>query len=86
MSIEQRPEEINSREVFGHWEMDTVEGTKKSRPRLLVLTERLSRHEIMIPIRANTSENVVKALNTLERKYGPLFYKVFRSDHRGQWL
>ena len=79
LSIEQRPEEINSREVFGHWEMDTVEGTKKSRPRLLVLTERLSRHEIMIPIRANTSENVVKALNTLERKYGPLFYKVFRS-------
>ena len=54
-------------------------GDKKSRPRLLVLTERLSRHEIMIPIRANTSENVVKALNTLERKYGPLFYKVFRS-------
>lgn len=33
----------------------------------------------MLPIRANNSENVVKALNTLERKYGPLFYKVFRS-------
>ena len=79
LSIEQRPEEINSRETFGHWEMDTVQGIQKSRPRLLVLTERLSRHEIMIPIKTNTTESVVKALNTLERKYGALFYKVFRS-------
>ena len=79
MSIEQRPEEINSRETFGHWEMDTVQGIQKSRPRLLVLTERLSRHEIMIPIKTNTTESVVKALNTLERKYGALFYKVFQS-------
>lgn len=79
LSIEQRPEEINSRETFGHWEMDTVQGIQKSRPRLLVLTERLSRHEIMIPIKMNTTESVVKALNTLERKYGALFYKVFRS-------
>ena len=77
-SIEQRPEEINSRETFGHWEMDTVQGIQKSRPRLLVLTERLSRHEIMIPIKTNTTESVVKALNTLERKYGALFYKVFQ--------
>ena len=46
---------------------------------MLVLTERLSRHEIMIPIKTNTTESVVKALNTLERKYGALFYKVFRS-------
>ena len=79
LSIEQRPEEINSREVFGHWEMDTVQGTQKSRPRLLVLTERLSRHEIVIPIKSNTAENVVKAMNSLERKYGALFYRVFRS-------
>ena len=79
LSIEQRPEEINSRETFGHWEMDTVQGIQKSRPRLLVLTERLSRHEIMIPIKTNTTESVVKAINTLERKYGALFYKVFRS-------
>ena len=79
LSIEQRPEEINSWETFGHWEMDTVQGIQKSRPRLLVLTERLSRHEIMIQIKTNTTESVVKALNTLERKYGALFYKVFRS-------
>lgn len=59
--------------------MDTVQGIQKSRPRLLVLTERLSRHEIMIPIKTNTTESVVKALNTLERKYGALFYKVFQS-------
>ena len=49
-SIENRPDEVATRETFGHWEMDTVQGIQKSRPRLLVLTERLSRHEIMIPI------------------------------------
>ncbi len=79
MSIEQRPEEVNAREVFGHWEMDTVQGKQKSRPRLLVLTERLSRYEIMIPIKSNTTENVVKALNSIERKYGVLSYQIFKS-------
>ncbi|MDI3478145.1 MAG: transposase, family, partial [Thermoanaerobacterium sp.] len=27
-SISQRPEEINKRESFGHWELDTVIGVK----------------------------------------------------------
>lgn len=79
LSIEQRPDVVNERQVFGHWEMDTVEGTKKSRPRLLVLTERLSRNEIIIPIAANTTKNVVAALNSLERKYGALFYRIFQT-------
>ena len=43
-SIEKRPEEIQSREEFGHWEMDTVySGKKKSTTALLVLTERKTR-------------------------------------------
>ena len=39
-SIEQRPKEIFSRSDFGHWEMDSVIGTKKKGQALLVLTER----------------------------------------------
>ena len=45
-SIEKRPEEINNRETFGHWEMDCVESAKGCTTTLLVLTERLSRREI----------------------------------------
>ena len=46
-SIEKRPEVVNTRETFGHWEMDTVVGLRgKSKKSLLVLTERKTRKEI----------------------------------------
>ena len=35
-SIENRPKEINDRETFGHWEMDCVEGKKKTKKTLLI--------------------------------------------------
>lgn len=78
-SIEKRPEEINSREVFGHWEMDCIEGKKKTRRTLLVLSERKTRREIVIAMEAQTAENVVAALDRLERHYGDRFTKVFQS-------
>lgn len=59
--------------------MDTVQGKQKTRPRLLVLTERLSRNEIVVKIKSNEAANVVKALDRLERKLGAAFYSVFRS-------
>ena len=37
------PKEINARETVGHWEMDCVEGKKKTKKTLLALTERQSR-------------------------------------------
>ena len=39
-SIEQRPDYINERQEPGHWEMDTVVGKKRTKARLLVLSER----------------------------------------------
>lgn len=78
-SIERRPEEINQREEPFHWEMDTVKGKQKTKKCVLTLTERLSRNEITLPMYGATMENVVAALNGLERKYGVLFSKIFRS-------
>lgn len=78
-SIEKRPEEINERTTFGNWEMDTVEGPKKTKPRLLVLTERLTRQEIAIKLPDGTSASVVRALDGLEKRYGKLFPIVFRT-------
>ena len=44
-SIEKRPEDIDTREEFGHWEMDTVVGKRgESKHSLLVLTERKARN------------------------------------------
>lgn len=79
-SIEKRPEEIQKREEFGHWEMDTVKGKKgESENSLLVLSERMTRGEIIIKLPTHTSESVVEALNMLEHRWGSLFTKVFKT-------
>lgn len=79
-SIERRPEYINNREEPGHWEMDCVEGKKGSKRTLLVMTERVTRHEIAIPMRDQTAASVVDALDRLERKYGVRRFKqIFQS-------
>ena len=83
-SIEQRPAEVDLRKSFGHWEMDTVYTSKakkaKLTPTLLVLTERLTRKEIIMLMRDRTAASVVRSLNALERSMGAeKFSKVFRT-------
>lgn len=79
-SIEKRPKEINERETFGHWEMDTVVGKRGGGHRVaLMLTERLTRYEIIMPIKDKSAQSVVSALDRLEKRFGRLFYQVFLS-------
>ena len=79
-SIERRPKIINSREEYGNWEMDSVESCENGKGCLLVMTERKSRQEIIIKMPAQTSANVVAALDGLGMSYGSeTFRKVFRS-------
>lgn len=79
-SIEKRPEEIEKREEFGHWEMDSVIGQRgKSKNTLLVLTERKTRDEIIFKLPDHTDEAVVAALDRLERKWGDMFRRVFKT-------
>lgn len=77
-SIEKRPEEIDSRDTFGNWEMDCVVGTKTTSKVLLVLTERKTRREIVRLMPSKTTDSVVSELDKLEKKFGSkLFKKVF---------
>lgn len=76
-SIEKRPIDILERKSFGHWEMDCVCGPTKDV--LLVLTERLTRKELIFPMQNQTAKNVVKILNSLEFKYGRKFKQIFKS-------
>lgn len=80
-SIEKRPEEINQREEFGHWEMDSVIGKRGiSKNVLLVLTERKTRDEIIFKLPDHTDEAVVAALDRLERRYGvDMFKQIFKT-------
>ena len=80
-SIEKRPEEIDRREEFGHWEMDSVIGKRGvSKNVLLVLTERKTRDEIIFKLPDHTDEAVVAALDRLERRYGAdMFRQIFKT-------
>jgi len=79
-SIEKRPEEIDDRETFGHWEMDCVVGSQTTSKVLLVMTERKTRREIVRLMPNKTTESVVDELNKLEKKVGSEFFKkVFLS-------
>lgn len=80
MSIEQRPKKIETREEFGHWEMDTVLGKRGiSKHSLLVLTERKTRKEIILLLSKHIANEVVQAIDFLEECYGKLFQKIFKS-------
>lgn len=76
-SIEQRPLEISQRLTFGHWEMDCVCGP--TRPTLLVLTERLTRMEIIFKMPSQSTNNVIRCLNKIEKRFGSKFRQIFKS-------
>lgn len=78
-SIENRPIEILSRDEFGNWEMDCVIGKSKNKKTILVLTERKTRMEIVEALKSKTAEEVSKALNRIEKRYGKSFYDVFKT-------
>lgn len=79
-SITHRPKEIETREEFGHWEMDSVMGKQsQSKHCLVVLTERKTRAEMIFKVKDHTAASVVEVLDQLERQYGVHFRNVFKS-------
>lgn len=79
-SIKERPECINSREEFGHWEIDTVIGEKsKDDCVLLTIVERQTRNAIVRQIASKTAEAVMNELRTIRSFFGNLFNQVFKS-------
>ena len=82
-SIDRRPAVIDARQEFGHWEGDTVysgTGKNKATNALLVLTERMTRKEIIIALPNRKAESVVQALNWQEQKFGAEnFRRIFKT-------
>lgn len=68
-SIERRPHSVKERSSCGHWEMDTVIGKAKSSHTLLVLTERMTRFEIICKMPNRTTAAVSSALNRISKKF-----------------
>ncbi len=79
LSIEKRPQKINDRSEFGHWEMDSVIGKKTRSKTFIVLTERKTRFEIVLRSDDKSALSTVKVINRLERIYRKNFLKIFKS-------
>lgn len=76
-SIEERPQAANERKELGHWEMDLVVG--KGRTCLLVMTERVSRKEVLMKLPDKRQASVALALDRLEKRHGNRFRERFKS-------
>ena len=79
-SIDERPDEVASRNEFGHWEIDTVIGSKsKSDNVVLTLVERLTRKYIAIKIDGKTASAVSATMQSLQKYYGDKFSQIFKT-------
>lgn len=79
-SIENRPDEIDKRLIFGHFELDTVIGTSRGKHEcLMTLTERKTRFEIIFKLRCKTSEEVVQKFNQTKDFMKKHYNKIFKS-------
>ncbi|WP_396020649.1 IS30 family transposase [Clostridium sp. CM027] len=79
-SIEERPDIINNREQFGHWEIDTVIGEKAGNDCvLLTIVERKTRNAIVRSIAGKTASAVMNELANISNLYGEKFSQVFKT-------
>jgi IS30 family transposase len=78
-SIEDRPEDAASRDVFGHWEGDLIVGKKGTKTVVLTLVERMTRKLITALLPNKEKAGPVSVLDGLEKEFGSVFKSVFRS-------
>ncbi len=78
-SIEKRPQQVNDRIEYGHWEGDCVKGPKGRSTSLFTLTERKSLEEIIIKIDRTSQEEIQRAMDSLENRFGDQFKYKFKS-------
>lgn len=85
-SIERRPDAINDRSIFGHWEMDSVIGRAKGkRESFLTLTERLTRYEIILRVPSKEAASTVHALDRLFPKFPKGTFKSITVDNGSEF-
>lgn len=88
-SIELRPDDINNRESFGNWELDTVVSTTKGTHKcLMTITERKTRYEIIGILEAKTKEEVIAKFKKIQEYLKKNIKKIINSittDNGGEF-
>ena len=79
-SIELRPESVKLREEFGHWEVDTVVGSKhEEEPCTVTIVERKTRKSIWVKAADHTAESVQAAIQSVTNYFGSMSAVIFKS-------
>lgn len=79
-SIDKRPEEIEKRLIFGHFELDTVVSTNKGvHECIMTVTERKTRFEMVFKLKSKSAEEVVNKWNQIKEFMKSKFDKIFKS-------
>ena len=79
-SIEQRPKSVDDRQEFGHWEADTVVGSKAEKePCVATLVERKTRDCIWVKAENHTAEAVQAAIDSVIASFGEKASLVFKT-------
>lgn len=80
-TIKERPQEVEDREVFGHWELDTMVSSRgKSKGCLATFVERKTRFYVAIKMDNRTKESMFTAINSLHSTLTSKLLKTFTVD------
>jgi IS30 family transposase len=80
VSIDKRPDGVETREEPGHWEADTVV-SRQSTAAVAVVLERKTRYCSFKKIESKMAKNMRKALVRSLRKYSPVLLKTITYDN-----
>lgn len=85
-SIEERPTEVENRQVVGHWEGDLVKGTRvEDEPALMTMTERVTRFEIIIKLPNYHADTCLRGLQSILNDYGADNFKTVTFDNGSEF-
>jgi IS30 family transposase len=78
-SIENRPEEIETREEFGHWEIDSVIGKQSDKTAVMTIVERKTREQIAVKIDGRGSAETDRAAAAVYESFGKDVDRIIKS-------
>ncbi|WP_179394117.1 MULTISPECIES: IS30 family transposase [Lacticaseibacillus] len=85
-SIEERPEEVQDRQIIGHWEGDLVKGTRvEDEPALMTMTERVTHFEIILKLPNYHAETCLQGLQSILDDYGAEHFKTVTFDNGSEF-
>jgi len=81
VSIDLRPEDVNSRQTPGHWETDNIEGVKNDRSAISHTVERMTRLSLLDKVDNQTAEEKNRVIKKRMVMYPKKFKDTITADN-----